>query len=108
VLAHHAGRARSPAGELVDALGERVGSVDAVAGLLRDAGLDAGVEQATVLVPWPGIEAFLDYRLSMASAAGLVGDTAALRRDAAAALAALPERQLDWHAALIVGLGRRR
>lgn len=108
VLAHHAGRARSPAGELVDALGERVGSVDAVAGLLRDAGLDAGVEQATVLVPWPGIEAFLDYRLSMASAAGLVSDAAALRRDAAAALAALPERQLDWHAALIVGLGRRR
>ena len=36
-----------------------------------------------------GIEAFLDYRLSMASAAGLVSDTAALRRDAAAALAAL-------------------
>lgn len=60
-----------------------------------------------VLVPWPGIEAFLDYRLSMASAAGLVSDTAALRRDAAA-LAALPERQLDWHAALIVGVGRRR
>jgi hypothetical protein len=70
--------------------------------------MDAAVEQVTVRVPWPGIEAFLDYRLSMASAAGLVGDTAALRRNAAAALAALPERQLDWHAALIVGVGHHR
>ena len=80
----------------------------AVSEMARVASLDAAVEPVMVLVPWPGIEAFLDYRLSMASAAGLVSDTAALRRDAAAALAALPEHQLDWHAALIVGVGRRR
>ncbi len=107
-LARHAGRRRSPAGELLDALGERVGSVDVVAALLGGAGLDATVEEATVVVPWPGIDSFLDYRLSMASTAGLVVDAAALRRDAAAALAAIPESELDWHARLIVGVGRRR
>jgi ubiquinone/menaquinone biosynthesis C-methylase UbiE len=108
VLCRYAGRARSSMGEMVDALAERVGSVEAVRALLEKVGLEVVVEPVTVLVPWPGIEPFLDYRLSMASTAGLVADTTTLRREAAAALAALPEGELDWHAALIIGVGRRR
>jgi Methyltransferase domain len=107
VLGRRTGRRRSPTGELLDALGERVGSVDAVVALLERVGLDATVEEATVVVPWPGIDAFLDYRLSMPSSAGLVSDAAALRCEAAAALAAIPEHELDWRARLIVGVGRR-
>jgi SAM-dependent methyltransferase len=107
VLARHAGRTRSPVGEVVDALSEQVGSIEAVTALLSGAGLEPAVEQATVVVPWPGIEAFLDYRLSMASTAGLVADAETLRREATAALEALPDGELEWHAVLIVGVGRR-
>lgn len=107
-LARHTGRTRSPAGEIIDVLGERVGSVEAVRALLETVGLEAVVHPATALVPWPGIEPFLDYRLSMASTAGLVTDATALRREIAAVLATLPESELDWDAALIVGVGRRR
>jgi ubiquinone/menaquinone biosynthesis C-methylase UbiE len=107
-LERHAGRCRSTMGEVVDSLADRVGSVAAVAGLLERAGLNAAVEPVTVTIPWPGIEAFLDYRLSMASTAGLVADEHAVRQEAAAALASLAEDELDWHAAVIVGVGQRR
>ena len=107
VLGRHAGRTRSSVGEVIDALGERVGSAQAVRTLLESVGLKVVVERVTVLVPWPGIEPFLDYRLSMASTAGLVTDVTAVRREARAVLAAPPEDELDWHAALIVGVGRR-
>lgn len=69
VLTRRAGRVRSPVGEVVDALGREVGSVDAVARLLAGAGLEPVVERVTVVVPWPGVEAFLGYRLSTASTA---------------------------------------
>jgi hypothetical protein len=42
----------------------------------------------------------------MASTAVLVADEA-VRQEAAAALASLAEDELDWHAAVIVGVGRR-
>jgi ubiquinone/menaquinone biosynthesis C-methylase UbiE len=106
-LERHAGRYRSTMGEVVDPLADRVGSVAAVAGLLERAGLNGGVEAVTVTIPWPGTEAFLDYRLSMASTAGLVADERAVRQEAAAALASLAEHELDWHAAVIVGVGLR-
>jgi hypothetical protein len=54
-----------------------------------------------------GSSVSLDYRLSMASTAGLVTDATALRRETAAVLASLPESELHWDAALIVGVGRR-
>jgi ubiquinone/menaquinone biosynthesis C-methylase UbiE len=106
-LERHAGRSRSTMGEVVDSLADRVGSVAGVAGLLERAGLDGEVEAVTVTIPWPGTEAFLDYRLSMASTAGLVADARAVRQEAATALAGLAEDELDWHAAVIVGVGQR-
>lgn len=107
VLARYAGRTRSCVGEVVDALGARVGSVTAVTALLETAGLQATVQRSTAVVPWPGIDGFLDYRLSMASTADLGMDTEAVRRAAAIALAKLPAVELDWRAELIVGVGRQ-
>lgn len=109
VLARHAGRRRSSVGEVVDALGARVGSVTAVTALLESAGLEATVQRSTVVVPWPGIDGFLDYRLAMASTAEIGVDTDAVRREAAIALAELlsGDGELNWHVALIVGVGRR-
>jgi SAM-dependent methyltransferase len=108
MLVRYAGGARSSMGEVLDGLSARVGSVEAVTSLLAGAGLEPRVNRATVVVPWPGIEAFLNYRLSMPSTAALNADTEALRREAAAALTGLADADLDWHAALIVGVGRRR
>jgi ubiquinone/menaquinone biosynthesis C-methylase UbiE len=106
-LERHAGRYRSTMGEIVDSLGDRVGSVAAVAGMLERARLNSGVEAVTVTIPWPGTEAFLDYRLSMATTASLVADECAVRLEAAAAIASLAEDDLDWHASVIVGVGQR-
>ena len=76
-------------------------------GCSNGVGLNDEVEAVTVTIPWPGTEAYLDYRLSMASTALLVADERAVRQEAAAALASLAEDELDWHAAVIVGVGRR-
>lgn len=108
VIARHGGLPRTTTGALVESLGNRVGSVPSIASLLRVARMVPSVEKVTVVVPWPGIDSFLDYRLAMPSTAGLAVDAEALRRDAAAAITALPERELDWPVRLIVGIGRRR
>jgi SAM-dependent methyltransferase len=106
-LIRHAGHSRSRLGAVVDELGSRVGSVEAVDDLLRTAGLRGETEMRTVVVPWPGIDLFLDYRLSMASTASLASEQLIVRREAAAALAALPASALDWPVQVVVGLGRR-
>jgi SAM-dependent methyltransferase len=106
VLARHTGRDRTPAGRLADELGERVGSPAAVAALLAGAGLRPEVAEVEVALPWPGAAAFVDYRLATVGVAGLVDDPAAARREAIAAVAALPPAALPWTPRLVLGVGR--
>ena len=106
VLARRAGRSRSPVGELLDHYGDAVGSVDAIARLLQDAGLESQVDAVEVEIPWPGVDAYLDYRLAMPTSPS-VSDDAALRAELWEALDALPPSALRRHPTIIVGVGRR-
>jgi len=107
VVARHAGSDRTTAGVLADELGERVGSAAAVRALLDGAGLGCEVAEVSVDLPWPGAAAFVDYRLATVGVAGLVDDPAAIRREAIAAVAALPPDTLPWTPRLVLGVGRR-
>jgi SAM-dependent methyltransferase len=107
VVARRAGSDRTAAGSVADELGERVGSAAAVRALLAGAGLRPQVEEVTVGLPWPGAAAFVDYRLATVGVAGLVDDPAAVRREAVAAVAALPPQDLPWRPRLVLGVGRR-
>jgi SAM-dependent methyltransferase len=107
VVARRAGADRTAAGRLTDELGLRVGSVGAVRALLAGAGLDPEVAEVEVDLPWPGPAAFVDYRLATVGVAGLVDDLAAVRREAIAAVAALPPEALPWRPRLVLGMGRR-
>jgi SAM-dependent methyltransferase len=107
VLARHAGSDRTAAGRLADELGERVGSPAAVRSLLEGAGLRPTVAEAAIDLPWPGAAAFVDYRLATVGVAGLVDDPAAVRREAIAAVSALPPETLPWSPRLVLGVGRR-
>jgi SAM-dependent methyltransferase len=107
VVARHAGSDRTAAGVLADELGERVGSAAAVRALLDGAGLRAEVAEVSVELPWPGAAAFVDYRLATVGVAGLLEDPAAIRREAIAAVAALPPDTLPWSPRLVLGTGRR-
>ncbi|MCA1841646.1 MAG: methyltransferase domain-containing protein [Actinobacteria bacterium] len=107
ILVRRAGRPRSAVGELVDRYGDSVGSVAAIAALLGAAGLESRVDVVEVEVPWPGIDAYLDYRLSMPTSAPVVDD-ADLRAELRHALGALSPASLAWHAGIVVGVGRRR
>ena len=105
-LERHAGRSRTSAGETVDALSERVGTVDALSALLAEAGfwgVHATIEE--VAVPWPGAEAFVDYRLAMLGARAMLppGAEGQLRREVADALGMLSSAQLHWLPQVIVG-----
>jgi SAM-dependent methyltransferase len=108
VVAAHAGRDRTAAGRLADELGERVGSPAAVRALLEGAGLRTEMTEVEVDLPWPGAAAFVDYRLATVGVAGLVDDPAAVRREAIAAVGALPPDTLAWAPRLVLGVGRRR
>jgi SAM-dependent methyltransferase len=107
VVARHAGSDRTAAGVLADELGERVGSPAAVRVLLDGAGLRPEVAEVSVELPWPGAAAFVDYRLATVGVAGLVADPAIVRREAIAAVAALPPDALPWSPRLVLGVGRR-
>jgi SAM-dependent methyltransferase len=107
VVARHADSDRTAAGVLADELGERVGSPAAVLALLEGAGLGSEVAEVEVDLPWPGPAAFVDYRLATVGVAGLVDDPATVRREAIAAVAALPAETLPWTPRLVLGVGRR-
>ena len=104
VLAGRIGQARSATGALLDRYADAVGSVDAVAGLMRAAALTADVTVIEVEIPWPGADAYLDYRLSMPTSAQVVDD-AELRAELGAALNALPPESLTWRPRVIIGVG---
>jgi hypothetical protein len=106
VLDAQLGTHRTAAGRLLDHLSDGVGSVDAVTRLLSAAGLDAAVHLAEVTIAWPGVDAYLDYRLGMPSTPR-PRDLAALRAVLAEKVDALPSAACEWHAALVIGLGVR-
>ncbi len=107
VIEHHCGRARSRTGEAVERMSTEVGSESALTALLSAAGLDATVTTISASVPWPGAEEFVDYRLSMLGSLASEADLPRLRRDAVAAVRALPPEALAWKPRLVLGLGRR-
>jgi SAM-dependent methyltransferase len=107
VITRRAGADRTVAGAVADELGERVGSPAAVHALLAGAGLRPEVHGVEVDLPWPGAAAFVDYRLATVGVAGLVDDLAAVRREAIAAVSALPQESLPWRPRLVLGVGRR-
>jgi SAM-dependent methyltransferase len=107
VVERRAGTDRTVAGAVADELGERVGSPAAVHALLGGAGLRPEVRGVEVDLPWPGAAAFVDYRLATVGVAGLVDDLAAVRREAIAAVEALPREALPWRPRLVLGVGRR-
>jgi hypothetical protein len=59
-----------------------------------------------VEVPWPGVDAYLDSRLSMPSTAR-PADLATLRAEVRLRLAELPAQQLVWRPGMVIGVGRR-
>ena len=98
-LQRRAGRSRTLASEVVDALTDRVGSVDSLSGLLSEAGFVAvRARVAEVAIPWTGAEAFIDYRLAMLGAGGMLSTDAEreLRREVGEALEGLTPAQLHW------------
>ena len=107
VIERHCGRARSLVGEAVERMSVEVGSEPAVAALLVDAGLAATVATVGASVPWPGTEAFVDYRLSMLGSLANETDMQILRADAVAAVDDLASDQLAWEPDLVMAVGRR-
>jgi SAM-dependent methyltransferase len=105
VLARRSGAVRSEAGDVIDRLTDAVGSVKVITSLLHAAGLRTEVRIRTVEIPWPGTDAYLDYRLSMPTSAQ-VDDDDDLRSELRSAVAALPRDALTWRPRIIVGLGR--
>lgn len=107
VVRRHAGRARTEAGDLIEEMEGATGSTVALERLLRDAGLRPEVDEVTVEVPWPGTEAFVDYRMSTTGVLEDIADLAAARAEAVRAVAALRRSELPWRPRLILGMGRR-
>jgi ubiquinone/menaquinone biosynthesis C-methylase UbiE len=106
VVERHAGRYRTEAGEVIDALSDEMGSVAAIESVLRGAGLDGHAEEVAVEVPWPGAASFVDYRMSATGVMHDIDDVAAARREAIAALERLRPEQLRWRPRVVVGIGR--
>jgi ubiquinone/menaquinone biosynthesis C-methylase UbiE len=107
VVERHAGRFRTEAGDLIDEMTNATGSIAAVTGLLEGAGLHPEVEEIVVEVPWPGVEGFVDYRVSSTGVTEMIDDLAAARAEAIAEIEALPEPELKWQPRLVLGLGAR-
>lgn len=105
-LAEQVGTHRSPAGQMLDRLSQRVGSVGAITRLFTNAGLEPSVTVEEVELPWPGVDAYLEYRLGMPSTSR-PWDIDELRETVSTRVAALPRAACVWRAAIIVGTARR-
>ncbi|MGH2816921.1 MAG: class I SAM-dependent methyltransferase [Actinomycetota bacterium] len=107
VIEKHAGRAKTKAGELVERMSEETGSESALARVFDSAGLTVETETISVEVPWPGAEAFVDYRFSMASVLAHVEDVDRVRTEAVAAVRGLSESEVSWRPRLVLAVGTR-
>lgn len=105
-LARRGGRSRSRTGDLVDRLTDAVGSADVIDALLRSADLATEVEVVEVDIPWPGVDPYLRYRVSMPTSAEVAIDDD-LRGEVRAAIDALSPEELIWRPRVIVGVGVR-
>lgn len=103
----HAGRSRTEAGDYVDDMTNATGSVDAIAGLLEQAGLTPEVDEVAVDVPWPGTDRFVDYRMAMTGVIALVDEPEKVRAEAVAVIDSLPGEALLWAPRLVLGMGGR-
>jgi SAM-dependent methyltransferase len=107
VIEKHAGRARTEAGDLLDRMTEEVGSEAALARVFIAAGLDVETETVSVEVPWPGAEAFVDYRFSMSGLLARLDDVDSVRSEAVAAVERLSDRETRWRPRLVMAVGTR-
>ena len=107
VIEKHAGRARTEAGDLLDRMTEDVGSETALGRVFIAAGLDVETETVSVEVPWPGAEAFVDYRFSMSGLVARLDDADSVRAEAVAAVERLSDRETRWRPRLVMGVGTR-
>jgi ubiquinone/menaquinone biosynthesis C-methylase UbiE len=107
-IAAHAGGARTEAGELVDEMTQAMGSVGALEDVLAGADLAPEVDTVRVEVPWPGPDAFIDYRLSMIGVLGGLIDPDAVRAEAKRRIETLPDDRVRWRPRLVIGIGRPR
>jgi ubiquinone/menaquinone biosynthesis C-methylase UbiE len=105
-IAAHTGGARTEAGKLVDEMTEAMGSSGAIKKVFTGAGLACDLDIVQVDVPWPGADAFIDYRLSMAGALSLLIDPGAVRAEAKGRIEALPADRLTWRPHLVMAVGR--
>jgi hypothetical protein len=105
-LADQVGTSRSALGGTLDTLADAVGTPAALATLLEAAGLDARAEAVEVAIPWPGVEAYVAYRLAMPTTARAADERALVDRARAALAGASPEA-LTWRASVVVAVGRR-
>ena len=106
VIEHLAGRARTRAGEIIEELSQAIGTQSAISDVLSAASLRPEVEIVEAEVPWPGTQAFIDYRLSMSGVVSLI-DADEVRRVATREIDALPQESLVWRPRLVLGVGRR-
>jgi SAM-dependent methyltransferase len=107
VIEKHAGRARTEAGDLLDGMTEEVGSEAALARVFIAAGLDVETETVSVEVPWPGAEAFVDYRFSMSGLLARLDDVDSVRAEAVAAVEQLSDGETRWSPRLVMAVGTR-
>lgn len=105
VLQRRFGQVRSEAGEVFDRYTDGVGTADAVTAIMPGDRPHA-VEVVEVDVPWPGVDAYLDYRLSMPTITAIGTDTG-VRGELRDAIGALPPEDLRWRPRVIVGVAWR-
>jgi ubiquinone/menaquinone biosynthesis C-methylase UbiE len=105
VIERYAGKARTEAGELVERMTEEVGSEAALGRIFTGAGLEVETETVWVEVPWPGAEAFVDYRFSMAGVLARLDDVDSVRAAAVAAVERLSDSEKRWRPRLVVAVG---
>jgi ubiquinone/menaquinone biosynthesis C-methylase UbiE len=107
VIERHAGRARTQAGELLERMSAEVGSEAALTRVFEGAGLSVETETISVEVPWPGAEAFVDYRFSMSGVLARLDDVKGVRAEAVIAVKQLSKSEVTWKPRLVLAVGTR-
>lgn len=107
VVQRHTGRPPTPSRAEVERLSDSVGSAAAVTRLLAGAALVPDVREVAVEVPWPGVRAFVQFRLALAAPQLGGADVGAITADAEQAVGRLPNEARTFRPRLVLGLGRR-